>query len=159
MTVGDRLWWCINLIHDKGVNDMKIIFIMLLISFVWIYQGHAGQVPIGGGPCAYKKYRGRAKIISIKPKHENSGYSHEIFEVKFAFTPDRKVDEPFAQTDGKQFELQLTNSWYPGPRFLKKYGIEVGKEFDCYMKVITRGTCTPVIFEFPSIKLDDYFEG
>ena len=151
--------WCVSLKQFKGVNNMKILFITLLISFVCVYRAYADQGFIDGGPCEYKQYKGRAKIISIKPKRENSGYTHEIFEVKFSYTPDRKVDEAFAQTKGKQFELQLTNSWYPGPKFLKKYGIAVGKEFDCYMKVITKGTCTPVIFEFPSIKLDDYFEG
>ncbi len=47
---------------------------------------------------------------------------------------------------------------YPGPQFLEKYGIGVGKVFDCYLKVIIKGTCTPMLFEFPSIRLDDYFE-
>jgi|MudIll2142460700_1097286.scaffolds.fasta_scaffold810371_1 hypothetical protein len=138
---------------------MKMIFMTLLVSFICVYRAYADQGFIDGGPCEYKQYKGRAKIISIIPKDENPGYSHEVFEVKFSYTPDRKVDEIFAQTEGRVFELQLTNSWNPGPKFLRKYGIEVGKEFACYMKVITRGTCTPVIFEFPSIKLDDYFEG
>jgi len=52
----------------------------------------------------------------------------------------------------------LKNSGYPGPKFLEKYGIEAGKSFECHLKVIVKGTCTPILFEFPTIDLRDYFE-
>ncbi len=111
-----------------------------------------------GGPCEYKKYKGSAKIVSITQKSALPNCSHDIFEVKFTFSPDQEVTETFARTEGKEFVLLLNNSEYPGPKFLKKYDIQVDKVFECHMKVITKGTCTPVIFEFPTIKLDDYFE-
>lgn len=111
-----------------------------------------------GGPCEYKKYKGQAKIESITQKPKPPSYSHEIFEVKFSFESDQEITENFARTNAKEFVLLLNNSEYPGSKFLKKYNIQVGEIFECHMKVITKGTCTPIIFEFPTIKLDDYFE-
>lgn len=111
-----------------------------------------------GGACEYKQYNGDAKIVSITQKEKTHNESHETYEVKFAFTPDQKIQENFARAEGKKFVILLNNSNYPGPKFLEKYGIAVGKVIKCYMKVITGGTCTPVIFEFPTIRLDDYFE-
>ena len=58
----------------------------------------------------------------------------------------------------KEQDFLLTNSWYPGPEFIEKYGIEVDKQFDCSLQLITKGTCTPVIFEFRQIDAADYFE-
>ena len=114
--------------------------------------------PITVGRCEYKEYPGYAKITSIT-KINIPGEPNERYEVKFMFYPYQEVEEGHAQVEGKEFLLLLTNSSYPGPKFLKKYGIKVGKVFDCYLKVIVRGTCTPIIFEFPSIRLDDYCDG
>jgi hypothetical protein len=111
-----------------------------------------------GGECEYKKYEGEAKITSIEKVTASSGEARGRYEVKFAFTPDRKVEETFAQTEGREFLLMVGHAYYPGPKFLEKYGIEVGKVFRGYLKVIIRGTCTPILFEFPSIRLDDYGE-
>jgi hypothetical protein len=109
-----------------------------------------------GGPCEYKTYEGRAKIISINARTYPGDPSDETYEVKFAFYPDQKIIEPYVQTEDKEYLLLLTNSSYPGKIFLLKYGIEIGKVFACNLRVITKGTCSPVIFEFPSINLDDY---
>ena len=114
-----------------------------------------------GGPCEYKEYKGKATIVSICKKELPSGYggpSYESYEVKFSFSPEEEIEESFAKVEGREFTLKLTNSWYPGPKFLEKYGIEAGKSFDCYLKVITKGTCTPILFDFPTIDLSDYFE-
>jgi hypothetical protein len=116
---------------------------------------------MSGGPCEYKTYTGYAEIISIRLEKLTKGASgppYESHKVKFLFFPNQPVEEAYAQVDGKPQQLNLTNSWYPGPRFLEKYGIEEGKTFDCYLNVITRGVCTPVVFAFPDINLSDYFE-
>ncbi len=115
----------------------------------------------GGGPCEYKTYSGTAKIISTRIKElpkGTPGPSHESYEVKFLFFPDERIDEAYAQVEGKPQLLTLANSWCPGPRFLQKYGIAEGKTFDCRLKVITHGVCTPVMFAFPGIDRGDYFE-
>jgi len=114
-----------------------------------------------GGPCEYKEYKGTARIISIRHKtmpKTHGGFSYEPYEVKFSFHPDERIEESFAQVEGREYTLMLNNSWYPGPKFLHKYGIEVGAYFDCGLNVITKGSCTPIIFDFPDINLSDYFE-
>ena len=62
--------------------------------------------------------------------------------MKFSVSTEKEIKEPYAGIDGKQYTLKLTNSWYPGPKFIEKYGIQEGKVFDCHVKVITKGTCT-----------------
>lgn len=57
-----------------------------------------------------------------------------------------------------QHQLRLKNSWYPGPRFIKKYAIAPGKSFACTLRIITRGTCTPILFDLPKIDTADYSE-
>jgi hypothetical protein len=119
------------------------------------------QLQIVGGPCQYKSYPGRAEIISVRkvePGPVQGAPPYDPFEVKFSFRSDGKIEEPRAQVEDKEHLLTLTNSFYPGTRFLQKYGITVGQVFDCNLMVIQQGTCTPVIFDFPSIDLSDYFE-
>jgi len=136
-----------------------IIFTSFLLCVSSVFgAGEFIKMPSAGGQCDYKKYKGHAKIISITQKSEAHNHSHETYKVTFTFTADQEVKEEFAQTEGMKFVLLLNNSAYPGPQFLKKYDINVASIFDCYMKVIVRGTCTPVLFEFPTIRLDDYFE-
>lgn len=114
-----------------------------------------------GGPCAYKQYPGKTTIVSIHKKRiseNNGGSAYQRYEVKFIFSTDAQIEETHGQVKGRTFSLRLTNSWYPGPKFLEKYGIEEGQVFDCYLNVLIKGTCTPVFFSFPGIDLSDYFE-
>jgi hypothetical protein len=114
-----------------------------------------------GGPCQYKEYPGRAVIISVKKMDtldRPNATTANAYEVKFSFTPDEEIEEDWVRVEGKEHQLLLANSTFPRPGFLKKYGIEPGKCFECYVKVITRGTCTPVLFDFPTIDLSDYSE-
>ena len=136
------------------------VFLFLFAGVSCAAMDDSARKPVFGGQCEYKKYSGKAKIISIRKKGPNNygGPSYENYEVKFSFHTDEIIKERHGQVEGKEYLLLLDNSFYPGPRFLKKYGIEVGKYFDCYLKVITRGTCTPVLFDFPTIDLSDYFE-
>ena len=107
-----------------------------------------------GGPCEYSVYKGKARIVSINKRHvPNSSYrsSLENYDVKFCFSPDVEIEDANVVVEGKQYRMMLDNSRYPGPKFLIKYGIEVGKIFKCNMKVISSGTCTPILFQFPAI--------
>jgi len=120
-----------------------------------------------GGECIYEKYPGVATIEEIKKTNESAGQvdieggpGYEGYEVWFSFKPKCRIDEDWAakQVKERKYLFQLINSWYPGPEYLKKYGIKEGKKFDSTLKVITKGTCTPIIFEFAKVKQDDYFE-
>ena len=136
---------------------MKMIGLLMFL-FAFISPACAQDEPLAGGQCEYRSYKGQAKITSIISKGKQRNFTHEIYEVKFLFIADQEVKEKYISTKEKEFVLLLNNSNYPGPQFLEKYDIQVGNVFQCYMKVIVRGTCTPVVFEFPTIRLDDFFE-
>jgi hypothetical protein len=80
----------------------------------------------------------------------------EKFEVKFIFLPEEEIKESFARVEGREFLLLLANSTYPEGIFLERYQIRTGKILDCILKVIRKGTCTPMLFDFPGINLSDY---
>jgi hypothetical protein len=148
---------------------ISILFILIILiapgcmerSSAMNSETKISAIKTGGGPCEYKIYEGTAHIISVRKKETPKGYggpSYESYEVMFVFSTDEEIQELHGKTEGKKYSMQLTNSWYLGPKFLEKYGIEEGKVFDCRLKVILKGTCTPVVFHFPDIDLSDYFE-
>lgn len=122
-----------------------------------------GQV---GGGCAYDSYPGTCRIgavsktkASISQKTIAGGPGYEGFDVKFSYAGEAPGDNVLVrQAIGRQHDLRLANSWYPGPRFLAKYAIARGKSFECALKVIRSGSCTPTVFQFSAIDQTDYFE-
>jgi hypothetical protein len=130
----------------KEMVSLTIAFLMFALPAC------AGEVSVGerlmGGTCDYKKYDGHAVITSIVHKTDLKNPSEEKYEVKFHFYPDEEIQEPFAQTEGKEFIL-LVKGEFARAEFLRKHGIRVGKVLHGSLKVITRGTCTPTVFEFP----------
>lgn len=144
----------------------KMLFCMTLLVFIvpqFSCANHqqATEKSLSTGPCTYKHYSGQAKIVSIEksgaPK-TTGGPSYQQYEVRFLFTTGETLDHAYAHLENQQQSLTLTNSWHPGPEFLRKYGIEVGKSFDCTLGIIQKGTCSPVVFDFPGIDRSDYFE-
>jgi hypothetical protein len=141
---------------------MRMICLALGFFLLCVSSGYPDDMATGdhlvGGRCEYKTYEGHAEIISITKKTEPNRYSKERYEVKFSFTPKREINEKYAKTEGREFLLLLNDSSYPGPKFLKKYDLQVGKVFRCDLQVIIKGTCSPLVFKIPDISLDDYFE-
>jgi len=80
---------------------------------------------------------------------------NDKYEVKFRFIPDGKIEEQFVQTQGKEFPLLLNHNDHPGLNFFEKYDIRPGKVLDCTLKVIVKGTCPPMLFDFPFITPED----
>jgi hypothetical protein len=130
-----------------------------------------GKAPlVVGGQCAYDEYRGTCRICSILKTNESAkqeqvigGTGYAGFEVKYEFVPAELLPANVSQWVNESVIscnnlFQLCNSWYPGPKFLKKYNITEGSVFDCNLSVITSGTCTPMIIEFKDIDRCDYFE-
>ena len=121
---------------------------------------------IVGGPCSYSHYPGKATITRVEKTEESKRQArtsgepgYEGYKVWFIFKANQPIKEEWVRKSIKRERLfRLTNSWYPGPRYLKKYDIKVGSEYRCTLKVITSGTCTPIILEFSQLKQDDYFE-
>ena len=119
-----------------------------------------------GGPCSYSHYPGKAIITRVEKTEESKRQArtsgepgYEGYEVWFVFKSDQEIKEEWVRKSIKRERLfRLANSWYPGPQYLKKYDIKVGSKYRSTLKVITSGTCTPIIFEFDQLKRDDYLE-
>lgn len=128
--------------------------------------------PFVGGPCSYNEFQGSCKIISIFKTEASmqqagvvGGPGYEGFEVEFAFTPNKPLNlknTGWANEENnilnQNYPLQLTNSWYPGPKYLEKYHIKKSAVFGCKLELRTKGTCSPKGFKFDDIKTGDYFE-
>lgn len=112
----------------------------------------ADSQPVFGGQCDYKEYKGYAKVTSIARAY-GENIPNGTYEVRFLFYTDQEIKEQYAQVKNKEFLLEVNNFSYHNSRFLEDNEIKVGKILDCNLKVIVKGTCTPVIFEFPSIKI------
>ena len=126
----------------------------IFLSLGTVFLGSEGQgegPPLVGGQCEYHRYEGRAEIISLEKTRDLQNQADDRFEAKFRFFPDREIKESFAQVEGKEILLEINRSPYLSPGQIEKYGIQKGRVFKCILKVISRGTCTPVLFDFPSL--------
>lgn len=148
---------------------LKCIFPVAILWCIILVGGYASPKadaePHGkgmvGGPCEYRTYAGEARIVSIKKAASGDGThaqsaSRNGYDVTFIFHTDRTIEEPYARVQEKPRPLLLTNGSNPSARFLEAYGIEQGKTYPCRLQVIKKGTCTPVLFDFPTIDLSDY---
>lgn len=120
---------------------------------------------IGGG-CEYVVIPGVATIEGVEETPEaaeqattGGGPGYEGLEIRYSFAPSEPVDDPQVQDWMEETHvLQLANSWYPGPRYIEKYGLGEGASLSAVLKVRTAGTCTPYTVDFPDLDLTDYFE-
>ena len=137
-------------IHEKCL--IGAVLLMMLTS-VWIEITHAEENKMNrersvGGQCEYKAYSGSARIVSVKEMPQPSGASEKKFEILFTFHSDQTIVESFARTEGEKFSL-LDDNACPSQAFIRQHGIALESVFPCVMKVIVRGACTPILFEFP----------
>lgn len=119
-----------------------------------------------GGKCTYVEHPGTCTIVSIEKTPDSiaqaslvGGSGYEGLTVVFTFSGAAAGDDQLVRQalEGKH-ELRLMNSWYPGPRYLERYGIAAGNSLACTLNVISQGTCTPTVFDFQGIDRADYFE-
>jgi hypothetical protein len=119
---------------------------------------------IQGGPCKYDDHLGTATITRIEKTEDSKQQSgitgYEGFEVRFTFKPDTAIkDDLGAKAATWDHLFQIGSGTYPGPAYLQKYKLEVGKTFRATMSVITSGTCSPVIVKLDGVDSIDSFEG
>jgi len=136
--------------YFKALTFTGCLYLILPLMLLLILSacGMASSSQRVGGPCAYKQYQGDAEIVSVTPAKGMTGE----YEIRFSFHPQEKIQEEFARVEGKQWVLVRNDSSFPKKDFLQQYDIKKGNRFPCYMKVIIRGTCTPVLFDFPTIR-------
>ena len=138
---------------------MKPYHLFFLIPLFFIFMEkpslRAGddkrEEPRAGGPCEYHRYEGRAEVSSVRMIGGPQGQTGEKYEVRFKFTPDREIKESFVQVEGREFLLEINYTSSLSREFIERHNIRPGSLFDGYLQAIVRGTCTPVLFDFPSL--------
>lgn len=137
---------------------MRPYLLLLLIPFLFAMiekpssraEDEKKEAPRAGGPCEYHRYEGRAEITSLQKTVDPYKKGEESYEVKFRFIPNQEIKESFARVAGREFLLEINQSSYISREFIERHGVQIGKTFHGYLLAITRGTCTPVLFEFPA---------
>lgn len=137
---------------------MKPCFLFLLIVFLFVViekpcpgaEVDKKETPRAGGPCEYHRYEGQAEVTSLRKTVDPYSQGKESWEVKFRFIPNQEIKESFAQAAGREFLLEINQSSYLGREFIEQHGVQIGRTYHGYLLAITRGTCTPVLFEFPA---------
>jgi hypothetical protein len=148
-------------------QTMRPYLLLLLIPFLFAMtekpssraEDPKKEAPRTGGPCEYHRYEGRAEITSFRKTVDPYSQGKESWEVKFRFIPNQEIKESFAQVADREFLLEINQSSYLSPKQIDKFGIQKGRFLDCTFKVIVRGTCTPILFEFPALSSSDKGEG
>lgn len=121
---------------------------------------------VQSGACTYRDLAGTATITQIAKTAASAqqatiqgGPGYEGFEVSFSFAPSQPITDAAVREFAQRTHLlRLTNSWYPGPRYLEKYQLTQRRQLPAVLKVRTSGACTPMLFAFPGVDLADYFE-
>jgi hypothetical protein len=76
-----------------------------------------------------------------------------------AFTPKTPIADPKAREFvAVTHVFQLANSWYPGPRYVEKYGLREGRTLPATLRIRIEGACPPYLLKLTSIDQTDYFE-
>jgi hypothetical protein len=141
---------------------VKWFCVFFSVSFMSVACAETKPGEIGrvvGGPCNYKTYPGTAQVVSIEKAYvisQDGKKNADGYDVHFVFHPQITPEQPYARVEGKTHALLLTNGSRPRMGFLKKYGIAAEKTLPCELAVIVKGTCTPIIFKFPTVNLTDY---
>jgi len=104
--------------------------------------------PVIGGQCEYKSFKGTAKIISVTRISTTDLVMNSEYEVKFLFHPQEGIVEMLPRRGCGPFELFSDIGTQPTKQFLEDHKIRVGGQVKCIKKVIIRGACTPLLFEF-----------
>ena len=138
-----------RMISFKKPGFLTIILLVAALPGVGcsMTSSEIARGPLVGGPCEYRSYPGRAEIVSVAPSAVTNGR----FDVRFRFIPDGAVEEPLGKSAlERTFPLLPGGEMPPDRAFIETFDIRPGTRLGCTLKVITRGTCTPILFEFPA---------
>jgi len=130
--------------------------VSLVLGLVMSDSAGCKEVPAVGGKCVYKVYKGTAVITEVSVSDHEGNKGQRFCRVKFVFTSSEPIKEPFAQVEDREFDLVSSDFSSLSESFLHKYRIKQGSIVNCDLHVITQGTCTPVLFEFPELNRDEY---
>jgi hypothetical protein len=161
---------------QRGTCMQRVIITSIIVfgTLMLIFKGLAcnksenmsADAQKTGGECSYDSYPGIATITRIGKTDASrtqatmkGGPGYEGYEIWFLFKTDQEIKKVWARKGIEKERLfLLANSWYPGQRYIEKYHIAPGKNYPCTLQVISKGTCTPIIFKFAEPVMNDYFE-
>ena len=139
------------LIKKSRISSILYIVILGVLLGCAIPEPGVGKTTVVGGPCQYRSYPGQAEIVSVSKSEEAPLSAGERYDVKFRFIPDGPIEESFARVEERSFSLLPDRVNPPDRAFIEKFGIRPGKRYECTLQVIKKGTCTPILFDFPSL--------
>ena len=105
-----------------------------------------------GGPCTYANFVGTATVKELKPHEEGAdarGY-WVVFDTTFA---DEKGMPSFYKHEGRAVLIK-NPAGNTDLAWLSEHGIDVESKLEVNVAIIKSGTCTPVIFKFPTLPPD-----
>ena len=133
----------------------SLLMLWLLVSTV--LAGCATRV---GGSCKYADIPGTCTVESVTPTGAGtSSCSNDPVEVRFDFSPldsGAQADYRYPAQSDTDRSLTIAGGALPPRPWIESEGLTEGSQHPCVRREITRGTCTPVIFEFTEI---DYAAG
>ncbi len=139
------------LIKKSRISSILYMAIPGLLLGCALAESGTGKTPMVGGPCQYRSYPGQAEIVSVSQSEVVPASAGDRYDVKFRFMPDGPIEERFARVEDRSFSLLPDRVNPPDRAFIEKFDIRPGKRYECTLQVITKGTCTPLIFDFPSL--------
>ena len=113
------------------MNSVPVLHRATLAALLLFSACACGGRELVGGPCSYLKQRGVAELVSERDGH---------YLLRFRLIGGERVDAGLMHLDGDEFEAE-------GEAKIRLAGAAPGTRFAALASVITRGTCTPVIYE------------
>ena len=135
----------------RGLKKIGVLAIIIMGTALPVIGccmtgSESARGPVVGGPCEYRSYPGQAEILSVVPMGAAGGR----YDVKFRFLPDGPVEEPLGKSAlERTFSLLPDGNTPPDGAYIEKYRIRPQLRLGCRLQVIMRGTCTPILFDFP----------
>ena len=112
---------------------------------------------IAGGRCEYVDVVGKCTIATIEAAAaEDFQCEGGSKQVSFQFVPDdasAKLD--FGGSDPTRGTLTAGGGQHPSPGWLEANSVTEGATFSCTRSQIQHGTCSPVVWKFAALKLDE----
>jgi len=123
-------------------------------------QSPAAEEPAGrlaGGPCEYVDVVGKCTISKIEAAapgdFQCEGGSQKV---SFQFSPDdASAKLEYGGPDPKSGTLTAGGGQHPSAAWLEANSVQEGASFSCTRRHIQHGTCSPVVWEFAALKLDE----
>lgn len=141
----------------KNLKLTAVLILALSMINISCSGGSGRKAEPSGGSCSYNKFEGYAKIKSIKPAPKSEyNCPDQPMQITFEFTPVNQSDRQkykFTNFKDSVVHMKINDGANPSMSWIKKNKIEAGKKYKCIRTEITKGTCTPVGFEFPELNL------